>query len=180
MTVLYLESLAGIALSLSILMAIAWVVQQRTGNSGRVDTMWASSVGRVAALVAIWSPRPGSHIAARTAGITDDPRDAAFAGEWGVDSPRKMFIFPRNQGFGSIPPVVAIFVAARFPQPVLRIQDAVGGLMAPVFMYWIPVHVTGIPPLEQQMLRARGARYRDYQPRTGMFFPLPPQKGVVT
>jgi steroid 5-alpha reductase family enzyme len=53
-------------------------------------------------------------------------------------------------------------------------------LLAPVFMYWILVHVTGIPPLEQQMLRSRGARYRDYQLRTSAFFPLPPHKGVVT
>ena len=53
-------------------------------------------------------------------------------------------------------------------------------LLAPLFMYWIPVYVTGIPPLEQQMLRSRGERYRDYQSRTSMFFPLPPQKGVVT
>ena len=44
MTVLYLETLAGIALSLSILIAIAWVVQRRTGNSGRVDTIWTFSV----------------------------------------------------------------------------------------------------------------------------------------
>jgi steroid 5-alpha reductase family enzyme len=178
MTVLYLEALAGIALSVSIPMAIAWVVHQCTGNSGCVDTIWAFSVGQVAALVAIWSLRPGSHTAARAAGITDDPRYAAFAGESGVDSPRKMFIFRQNQGFGSIPPVVAIFVAARFPQVVLRIQDALGVLLAPVFMYWIPLHVTGSPPLERQMLRARGARYRDC--RTSMFFPLPPQKGVAT
>ena len=35
--------------------------------------------------------------------------------------------------------------------------------------------------LEQQMLRSRRERYRDYQSRTSMFFPLPPpQKGVVT
>ena len=57
-------------------------------------------------------------------------------------------------------------------------------LLAPVFMYWILVHVTGIPPLEAQMLRSRGDRYRDYQLRTSMFFPLPPKhekkKGVVT
>ena len=46
-----------------------------------------------------------------------------------------------------------------------------------------PVYVTGIPPLEAQMLRSRGDRYRDYQSRTSRFFPLPPQehqKGVVT
>ena len=47
-------------------------------------------------------------------------------------------------------------------------------LLAPVFMYWILVHVTGIPPLEEQMLRSRGERYRDYQSRTSRFFPLPP------
>ena len=38
---------------------------------------------------------------------------------------------------------------------------------------------TGIPPLEAQMLRSRGERYRDYQTRTSMFFPLPPQKGAI-
>jgi steroid 5-alpha reductase family enzyme len=52
-------------------------------------------------------------------------------------------------------------------------------LLAPGFMYWFLVHVTGIPPLEAQMLRSRGERYRDYQSRTSVFFPLPPQKEVV-
>ena len=53
-------------------------------------------------------------------------------------------------------------------------------LLAPLFMYWILVHVTGIPPLEAQMLRSRGESYRDYQSRTSRFFPRPPHKGVVT
>ena len=59
-------------------------------------------------------------------------------------------------------------------------------LLAPVFMYWILVHVTGIPPLEAQMLRSRGERYRDYQSRTSLFFPRcrkhdpTHKKGVVT
>ena len=248
MIILYLEALAAIALSLSVLMAGAWMVQQRTGNSGWVDTIWTFAVGLVgagsalwpvgdaapnarqwlvAALVAIWSVRLGLHIAVRTAGITDDPRYAAFAREWGVDSPRRMFVFLQNQGFGSIPLVFAIFVAARFPSrpaalgglsrradPVDRHRRRGAGrrpaqdnsaidpanqgrvcdaglwrwsrhpnyffewfgwlaypviaipigdplsypwgwasLLAPLFMYWILVHVTGIPPLEQQMLR---------------------------
>jgi steroid 5-alpha reductase family enzyme len=263
MTVWYLEALLGIALSLSILMALAWMVQQRTGNSGWVDTIWTFSLGLtgagsalwpaagapsnarqwlVAGLVAAWSLRLGSHIAVRTAGITDDPRYAAFAAEWGVDSPRKMFVFLQNQGFGSIPLVFAIFVAAHFPDARLRLQDYLGvlilltgiagealadaqlkkfrndpgnkgfvcdaglwrwsrhpnyffewfcwlaypviaistdyewgwaSLLAPVFMYWILVYVTGIPPLEAQMLRSRGERYRAYQSRTSAFFPLP-------
>src|SRR5205814_5304100 len=83
----------------------------------------------VAGLVAIWSLRLGVHIANRTAGITDDPRYAAFAREWGVDSPRKMFVFLQNQGFGSIPLVFAIFVAARFPQDALRLQDYLGAVI---------------------------------------------------
>jgi steroid 5-alpha reductase family enzyme len=265
MTILYLEALAAIAVSLSRLMAGAFLVQQRTGNSGWVDTIWTFSLGLVgvgsalwpvagaapnarqwlvAALVAVWSLRLGAHIAVRTAEITDDPRYAAFAREWGVDSRRKMFGFLQNQGFGSIPLVFAIFVAARFPGDALRLQDYLGALillagiagealadaqlrrfrnqpanqgrvcdaglwrwsrhpnyffewfgwlaypvialstdyvwglatlLAPVFMYWILVYVTGVPPLEQQMLRSRGDRYRDYQSRTSRFFPLPPQ-----
>src|ERR1700744_6161167 len=113
MIVLYLEALAAIALSLSALMAGAWLVQQGTGNSGWVDTIWTFALGLVGAgsalwpvagaapnprqwlvavLVAIWSLRLGLHIAVRTAGIKDDPRYAAFAAEWGVDSPRRMFL----------------------------------------------------------------------------------------
>jgi steroid 5-alpha reductase family enzyme len=269
MTIPYLEALAAIAVALAILMAGAWLVQQRTGNSGWVDTIWTFSLGLVgvsgalwpvagaspnarqwlvAGLVAIWSLRLGVHIAVRTAGITDDPRYAAFASEWGADSPRRMFVFLQNQGLGSIPLVFAIFVAARFPGDALGLQDYLGALillagiagealadaqlksfranpankgqvcdiglwrwsrhpnyffewfgwlaypvialspnygwglatlLAPVFMYWILVYVTGIPPLEAQMLRSRGDRYRDYQSRTSRFFPLPPQMGVV-
>jgi steroid 5-alpha reductase family enzyme len=270
MTILYLEALAAIAVSLSILMTIAWATQQRTGNSGWVDTIWTFAVGLtgagsalwpiageapyprqwlVATLVAIWSLRLGAHIAIRTAGVSDDPRYAAFAREWGVNSARRMFIFLQNQALGSIPLVFAIFVAARFPLATLRAQDYLGALilvagiagealadaqlkrfreqpankgrvcdaglwrwsrhpnyffewfgwlaypvialstdypwgwatlLAPAFMHWILVYVTGIPPLEAQMLRSRGDRYREYQSRTSVFFPLPPQKGVVT
>src|SRR5258707_7133137 len=150
MTILYVEALAAIAVSLSILMAGAFLVQQRTGNSGWVDTIWTFSLGLVgagsalwpvggaapnarqwlvAALVAIWSLRLGLHIAVRTAGITDDPRYAAFAKEWGVDSPRRMFIFLQNQGFGSIPLVFSIFIASRFPSDALRIEDWLGALI---------------------------------------------------
>jgi steroid 5-alpha reductase family enzyme len=170
----YREALTGIAVSLSILMTTAWMVQQRAGNSRWVDTVWTFSVGLtgagsalcpvaglapdarqwlVAALVAIWSLRLGVHIRC-TQGITDDPRHAACARGWGR------------------------------AYPVIAISPAYGWgwatLLARGFMYWIPVHVTGIPPLEQQMLRSRSERYRDYQSPTSAFFPLPPHNGVVT
>jgi steroid 5-alpha reductase family enzyme len=265
MTLAYLAALVLIAASLSILMAGAFLAQQRTGNSGWVDTIWTFSLGLVgslsallpiagsppnarqwlvAALVAVWSLRLGIHIAIRTASISDDPRYAAFARQWGPDARRRMFIFLQNQALGTVPLAFAIFVAARFPSDTLRLQDFAGAsillvaiagealadaqlkrfretpdnqgrvcnvglwrwsrhpnyffewlgwlaypviglstdypiglatLLAPIFMYWILVHVTGIPPLEEQMLCSRGGRYREYQLRTSRFFPLPPQ-----
>src|SRR6201996_708196 len=150
MTVSYLEALVAIALSLSVLMAFAWMVRERTGNSGWVDTIWTFAVGLVgagsalwpvggespnarqwlvAALVAIWSLRLGLHIAIRTAGITDDPRYAAFAKEWGLNAPRRMFIFLQNQALGSVPLVFSIFLAAHVPVPALRIQDILGAVI---------------------------------------------------
>lgn len=46
-------------------------------------------------------------------------------------------------------------------------------LIGPAFMYWLLVHVSGIPPLEAQMLRSRGEAYRLYQRRVSGFFPRP-------
>jgi steroid 5-alpha reductase family enzyme len=46
-------------------------------------------------------------------------------------------------------------------------------LLAPVLMYWVLVHASGIPPLEAHMLRSRGHAFRAYQQRTRPFFPLP-------
>jgi len=45
-------------------------------------------------------------------------------------------------------------------------------LSGPALMYWLVVHVSGIPPLEEAMLRSRGERYRAYQARTSEFFPM--------
>src|SRR3954449_7365601 len=100
MTFAYLSAVLVIGLALSALMSIAWVVQQRSGNSGWVDTIWTFSVGLVGAagaiwpvvgtapharqwlvavLVVVWSLRLGSHVALRSRGIADDPRYAEYA-----------------------------------------------------------------------------------------------------
>ncbi len=265
MLTVYLGALLAMAAVFAVLMALAWVVQQRTGNSGWVDTIWTFSLGLigvggalwplrggapnarqwlVAVLVALWSLRLGGHIAVRSKEITDDPRYAQFASDWGTDAPRKMFVFLQNQALGSAPLVFAIFIAAHAPGDRLLAQDYAGALLlvigivgeavadaqlkrfrgdpankgrvcdsglwrlsrhpnyffqwfgwlaypvialtpgypwffaallAPVFMYWILVYVTGIPPLEAQMQRSRGEAYRAYQARTSKFFPLPPR-----
>src|SRR4051794_6729274 len=146
----YLQALLAMALALSVLMAMAWVVQQRSGNSGWVDTIWTFSVGLVgaagaiwpvdgtapharqwlvAALVVVWSLRLGSHVAIRSRGIADDPRYAEYARQWGADAPRRMFMFLQQQAWGSIPLVFAMFVAAHAPAAELRLQDYLGVLV---------------------------------------------------
>ena len=44
-----------------------------------------------------------------------------------------------------------------------------------VLMYWLLVHVSGIPPLEAQMARTRGAAWDAYAARTNAFFPRKPR-----
>lgn len=46
-------------------------------------------------------------------------------------------------------------------------------LAGPICMYWLLVYVSGIPPLEDHMIRRHGAKFRDYQMRTSAFFPRP-------
>lgn len=48
-------------------------------------------------------------------------------------------------------------------------------LIGPVLMYWLLVHVSGIPPLEIHMLKSRGEAFKSYMARTSAFFPLPPR-----
>lgn len=47
-------------------------------------------------------------------------------------------------------------------------------LIAPLLMYWLLVHASGIPPTEAHMLRTRGDAFRSYQKRVNAFFPAPP------
>jgi steroid 5-alpha reductase family enzyme len=51
-------------------------------------------------------------------------------------------------------------------------------LLAPFQMYWLLVHVSGIPPLEQHMLASRGEKFRALQARVNAFFPGP-RKGEI-
>jgi steroid 5-alpha reductase family enzyme len=255
--------LTGAALSLT--MALAWMIQQRSGNSGWVDVCWSLSVGTVAAVAAIWplgpnsphwrqaavailalawSLRLGLHIAGRARTSADDPRYRDLVQQWGRDAPWRMFLFLQSQAAVGAVLAVSIALAAHNPNPGLRLQDIVGlcillvaiageaiadrqlrafkadprnrgkicdvglwslsrhpnyffewltwvaypviaiefaghnpygwlALAAPACMYWVLVHVSGIPPLEQHMLRSRGDAFRTYQLRTRAFFPIP-------
>ncbi|MGH6859873.1 MAG: DUF1295 domain-containing protein [Phyllobacterium sp.] len=48
-------------------------------------------------------------------------------------------------------------------------------LAAPLLMYFLLRHVSGVPPLEEHMRATRGRAFRDYQDRTNIFFPAPPR-----
>ena len=63
-------------------------------------------------------------------------------------------------------PVVAIDFAGYNPNGWIA-------LSAPMCMYWVLVYVSGIPPLEEHMLRSRGDAFRAYQARTRSFVPWP-------
>lgn len=51
-------------------------------------------------------------------------------------------------------------------------------LLAPMLTYWLLVHVSGVPPLEEHMLRTRGDKFRALQKRVNAFFPSPRRNGV--
>jgi steroid 5-alpha reductase family enzyme len=48
--------------------------------------------------------------------------------------------------------------------------------VGPILMYLILRYASGVPFLEEQMLRSRGEAYRTYQRQTSMFFPMPPRR----
>lgn len=260
-----LAAALAIGMAMSMIMATTWIVQQRTGNSGWVDTIWSFGVGlcgAVAALVmapngdlqtrqilvacfaGLWGLRLGLHIASRSMHVANDPRYAELIEGWGADAGRRMFWFLQIQALVSIPLILAMFLAAHRPSVGLTLADglavgvmviAVAGegiadwqlrrfkanstgsgrvldtglwrwsrhpnyffdavgwlaypiiaidwsgaypwgwltLAAPACMYWLLVHVSGIPPLERHMVRSRGDVYRAYQRRTNAFFPGP-------
>jgi len=263
----FIVALIVTAAALSLIMSLAWAVEQRTGNAGWIDTVWTFGLGAVgaagallpfageasisprqwliAALVLMWSLRLGTHIARRSAGKADDPRYARLRQEWGARARWQMWLLVQKQAIVSVPLALSMLLAAHNPTPGLRIQDlaavlillvAVAGeavadrqlrafrrmpsktsgicdiglwrwsrhpnyflewfgwvayaviaidltgaypvgwlaLIGPVCMYWLLVHVSGIPPLEAHMLMTRGDAFRAYQARTSAFFPMPP------
>lgn len=259
--------LAWIAVGLSLVMVCAWAIQRMTGASGWIDTIWSFAVGfggmaaaifadggferRIAvfAIIAVWSARLGTHIAARTKGGGEDPRYAKFIEEWGASAAWKLFVFLQVQAIAAFVLVLAVYLAAANPAPFPRVIDVAAiviaiaaivgetvadaqlasfrkspeartgvcetglwrysrhpnyffewliwcawlllavdlsgqsgwgwlAVLAPLQMYWLLVHVSGIPPLEEHMLKSRGEKFRALQTRVNAFFPGPRHSGA--
>jgi steroid 5-alpha reductase family enzyme len=133
--------------ALSLVMTLAWLVQQRTGNAGWVDVSWSFGVGAVAAaaallpwhkdwphwrqifvamLAAFWCLRLVLHIARRTRAAKDDPRYRDLIVQWGADAPRRMFWFLQSQAAVGALLALSIALAAHNSYPVVRTQDLIG------------------------------------------------------
>ena len=258
-----LAPFVGLALFLSLAMAGAWLVAERSGNHGWVDTIWSLSTGvaavatalwpigaeswlprqvLVAGLAAAWSLRLGLHILRRTLKGGDDPRYAALRREWGSSARRRLFQFLQIQALAGLVLALGVAAAAHNPLATWRIADGVAvalaiiavlgegtadrqlarfravlanrgricdeglwgmsrhpnyffewlgwlayplfaidlagaypwgfvALLAPVLMYVLLVHASGIPPTEAHMLRTRGDAFQDYQRRVNAFWP---------
>lgn len=138
--------LLATAIFLSSAMAIAWLVDRRTGNAGWVDASWTFAVGiagaggalsayflhghnwralLVAIMALLWSARLGGHIVQRTLTKDDDPRYAKLRREWGANAPSQMFRFLQIQAFVSVPLSMSVWLAAFNPSPGISIKDAV-------------------------------------------------------
>lgn len=66
-------------------------------------------------------------------------------------------------------PVIAIGSLHVYPISTLT-------LLAPIMMYWLLVHVSGVPPLEDHMRKSRGSAFEAYAARVSLFWPLPPRR----
>ena len=134
-----------VAVTLSLIMSVSWVVWCRTRNSGWIDATWTFGSGAtglagalapsllsgsvlrrqvlVATFIAVWSLRLGLHIVRRTARITHDPRYARLVCGWGARVPLQMLLLVQKQALVSVPLALSVLLAAWNPAPGLRLQD---------------------------------------------------------
>jgi steroid 5-alpha reductase family enzyme len=131
----------SVALMLSGAMALAWCVALTTGQSGRIDAIWAFATGLAAVvaaaasqggplrrtvvwiMVAIWSLRLGFYLWRRAISGADDPRYAALKQSWGEAAPWRLFLFLQIQAVASWPLALTAYCAAGAPRPALDWRD---------------------------------------------------------
>jgi len=143
-TILFVGALQFAALAT--IMAGAFLLQQRTQNSGFIDATWTFGLGLVgvvsslapigsgglsarqflvALLILLWSARLGTHIVRRSLARDDDPRYQALIRQWGANARREMFLLAEKQAIVTVPLALSIFLAAHNAAPLLRLQDGI-------------------------------------------------------
>lgn len=141
--------LTGTAVLLAAIMALAWAIRLKTGQSGWIDACWSGGVGLASMLLALapfeaigarqwlcaalagaWSFRLAGHIARRTlTAEKDDPRYAALIEEWGVAWRGRLLFFLQIQAVCGFGLAVSVWAAAHAPRAGLGWQDALGILI---------------------------------------------------
>jgi steroid 5-alpha reductase family enzyme len=132
-----------VALLLSGAMALAWRIALMTGQSGRIDAIWAFATGLAAvmaaagshgdlhrravvcSMAAAWSLRLGLALWRRATSGGDDPRYAALRQSWGTAAPRRLFVFLQIQAVASWPLALTAWAAAGAPRSGLDWRDGV-------------------------------------------------------
>ena len=146
--------------------------------------------------LAAWPLVLSAYVAAASPRPAPDARDAlaalvfliALAGEALAD--RQMSAFKANPANKGRICEAGLWGWSRHPNyffewigwlgfPLLAIDAGYGwgwlSMLAPAWMYYLLVHVSGLPPLEQAMRRSRGAGFDDYARRVNAFWPAPPR-----
>lgn len=138
-----------LSLGLCAAMTLAWAVARRPGRSGMMDAIWTYALAAagvaaalapadgavfrrqclVAALIAAWGLRLGTHILRRASGGHDDPRYAQLRAEWGGNADFRLFLFAQVQALASLLLLPAIVLAARNPAPFGQWSDGAGALV---------------------------------------------------
>ncbi|MEO3387045.1 DUF1295 domain-containing protein [Mesorhizobium sp. CAU 1741] len=141
----------AVAVALSLVMTLAWLLVVRGGRSGWIDAVWSFAVGGagvvvalapldgwqvyplrttlVAGLAAAWALRLGLHIVQRTAKGGEDPRYVALREEWGGRWKMRLLWFLQIQAAAALLLAATIFLAAHNPEQGLRAGDIIGVLV---------------------------------------------------
>ncbi len=87
------------------------------------------------------------------------------AGLWGWSRHPNYFF----EWFGWLAyPIIATNITGEYPWGFVA-------LSGPIFMFVLLRYVSGVPPLEQHMIRKHGGNFRAYQEKVSAFFPTPPR-----
>jgi len=152
----FLQIQAGCAFLLSLAVLLA-------ARNPAVFPAITDIVGAAIATVAILGEAWSDASLARFRATHRSGRNVCVEGPWAWSRhPNYFFQWLSWVGFA----IIAIDVAGHWPWGWLA-------WLAPAFIYWLLVHVSGLPPLEKHMLASRGEAFRAYQHRVSAFFPGP-------
>ena len=131
--------------AMMLVMTSSWLTQLALGNAGWTDVFWSFGTGAalsvaafapsgcvlwrqvmVAAMIAIWSTRLGSHIVRRVLAGPEDARYAISRRDWGARFQRNMLGLSLIQAPATALLSISVVQAAMAPGSAFRTADATG------------------------------------------------------